>query len=144
MTPKRPYPDGYPSEHERQEKAEGGRFPSQIKKLPHLGGVSADAHHPLASRWGIDTAGIRLHCPHGTWWTGLPPPPLGETTACRPMWTRWMALCRSTPELTTTTLATESSPPAPGEKFSRKRLEKEKAPQGRLFDSFALPLGERR
>jgi len=41
VTPKRPYPDGYPSERERQEKAEGGRFPSQIKKLPHLGGVSA-------------------------------------------------------------------------------------------------------
>ncbi|WP_199252964.1 hypothetical protein [Aeromonas caviae] len=34
--------------------------------------------------------------------------------------------------------------PSPGAKFSRKRLEKEKAPQGRLFDSFALPLGERR
>jgi len=29
------------------------------------------------------------------------------------------------------------SPPSPGAKFSRKRLEKEKAPQGRLFDSFA-------
>lgn len=41
MTPKRPYPDDYPSERERQEKAEGGRFSSQIKKLPHLGGASA-------------------------------------------------------------------------------------------------------
>ena len=41
MTTKRPYPDGYPSERERQEKAEGGHFPSQIKKLPHLGGASA-------------------------------------------------------------------------------------------------------
>jgi len=41
VTPKRPYPDDYPSEQERQEKAEAGYFPSQIKKLPHLGGASA-------------------------------------------------------------------------------------------------------
>ena len=41
VTPKRPYPDGSPSERERQEKEEGERFPSQIKKLTHLGGVSA-------------------------------------------------------------------------------------------------------
>lgn len=65
------------------------------------------------------------------------PPPPGETTACRLVWMRWMALFRSTRALTTTTLAAEPSPPAPGAKFSRKRLEKEKAPQGRLFDSFA-------
>ena len=107
MTPKRPYPDGYPSEHKRQEKAEGGRFPSQIKKLPHLGGRISRSHHPLASIWGIQTTGIRLHCPHGTWRTGVTPPPLpGETTACRLVWTRWMTLCRSAQELTTTTLAT--------------------------------------
>ncbi len=61
----------------------------------------------------------------------------GETTACRPMWTRWMRRFLSTRALTATTLATEPSPPAPGAKFSRKRFEKEKAPQGRLFDSFA-------
>jgi len=42
VTPKRPYPDGYPSEQEGQAKEKGGRFPSQIKKLTHLGGnVSA-------------------------------------------------------------------------------------------------------
>jgi hypothetical protein len=41
VTPKRPYPDGYPNERERQKKAEGVRFPSQIKKLPHLGGAAA-------------------------------------------------------------------------------------------------------
>ena len=44
-TPERPYPDGYPSERKKQDKTEGGRFPSQIKKLPRLGG----AHQPLAS-----------------------------------------------------------------------------------------------
>ena len=30
-----------------------------------------------------------------------------------------------------------ASIPSPGAKFSRKRLKKEKTPQGRLFDSFA-------
>jgi len=49
-----------------------------------------------------------------------------------------MMLRRSTRALTTTTSATRPPSPAPTAKFSRKRLEKEKAPQGRLFDSFAL------
>jgi len=75
VTPKRPYPDGYPNERKKQEKEEGGRFPSQIKKLPHLGDISR-SHHPLASIWGIQAAGIQLHCPHGTWRAGLAPPPL--------------------------------------------------------------------
>ena len=52
-----------------------------------------------------------------------------------------MTLIQSAQELTTTTLATRPPTPAPGAKFSRKRLEKEKTPQGRLFDSFALAAG---
>lgn len=54
MTPKRPFPNDYPNERERQEKEEGGRFSSQIKKLPHLGGASAGrittAHQDGASK----------------------------------------------------------------------------------------------
>lgn len=138
MTTKRPYPDGYPSERERQEKAEGGCFPNQIKKLPHLGGASAgritSAHQDGASKQ-LRSGSIAHMAPGGKGL--LPPPPSGETVACRPMWTRWMTLCLSIRALTTTTLATEPLPPSPGAKFSRKRLEKEKAPQGRLFDSFA-------
>lgn len=68
----------------------------------------------------------------------LPPPQPGETTACRPMWTRWMALCLSIRALTTTALATRPPSPVPRAKISRKRLEKEKTPQGRLFYIFML------
>ena len=105
----------------------GGRIAARITLL-HQDGASKRRVAGSIARMATGGQGL------------LPPPPPGETTACRPMWTRWMTLCRSTQSLTTTTLAAEPSPLLQEQNFLANDWKKKR----RLKGAFLTVLRDRR
>jgi len=129
VTSKRPYPDDYPSGQERQGKAEGEYFPSQIKKLPHLAGRISGSHHPFASIWMHPSDGYPDPLP--TWHLagrGCTPSPTRRNNSLPPCTDAIDdALMIDSGTQHDSVGNTASIPHARG-KFSRKRSEKEKTP----------------